>query len=165
MTQKIYHIPESPITFKDSGGDVVLTLQNLGFGAGRISARYDRGAGAQPALYRWRAVIQWENNPAASDYAEIVLSTSNGTLADGNVGTTDAALTAAQKSNCEVIGVVKAEAAAGSTNRISSGTFELYDRYFSIGVWNGSATMNLKNAANVSYIEVTPIPPQIQNNV
>jgi len=163
MSNKVYHAPETPVTFKESGGTAVLTLLNLGFGAGRISARVDRGAGSKPGLYRWRAVMQWENDPAAADYADIVLATSDGTLADGNVGSADAALTAAQKSNCEVIGSVKAEAATGSTDRIASGTFTLLDRYFSIGVWNGSATKNLKNSANVSYVSVTPVPPEIQD--
>jgi hypothetical protein len=162
MPNKQYHAPETTVTFKESGGDVVITLLNLGYGAGRISARVDRGSGSKPGLYRWRAVMQWENNPAATDYAEIVLSTSDGTDADGNVGTGDAALTSAQKSNCDVIGSVKAEEATGSTARKSSGTFTILDRYYSIGVWNASATKNLKNSANVSYVILTPVPPEQQ---
>jgi len=162
MANKIYYSPETVIAFKASGGDVVLTLTNLGYGAGRISAVWDRGAGALPAEFRWRAVMQWEDNPAATDYAEIVLATGDGTLHDGTLGAGDGAMTAAQKSNADVIGSVKAEAATGSTNRISSGSVLITDRYVSMGVWNGSATKNLKNTANVSYIILTPVPPESQ---
>jgi len=163
MANKVYHAPETAIKFSDTNGDIVLTLNDLAHTTGgRISARKDRGAGSQPALYKWRAVMQWEDDPAATDYAEIYISESDGTIPDGNVGTADAALTAAQASNCDPIGQVKAEAATGSTNRIASGLVEIYDRYFSIGVLNKSTTKNLKNSDDVSYVILTPVPPEIQ---
>jgi hypothetical protein len=163
MPNKVYHAPETAIKFSDTNGDLVLTLKNLAHTTGgRISARYDRGAGSQPALYKWRAVIQWEDNPAATDYAELIIATSDGTLADGTVGTADAALTAAQASNCDTLGIVRAEAATGSTNRISSGLVEIFDRYVSVGARNMSTTKNFKNSDDVSYIILTPVPPEIQ---
>ena len=162
MPNKIYHAPETPIAFQESGGDVVLTFKNLGFGAGRVSARVDRGAGSMPGLYRWRAVVQWEDNPVAGEAARFHLITSDGTLADGVAGTADAAITAGQLTNTDLIGLVLAQAAAGSVNNVASGTFEILDRYFSIAVWNASAAKNFKNADNVSKIILTPVPPEIQ---
>ena len=44
MANKIYRAVETTLSFRDSGGDAVLSLLNLGFGVGRVSARYDRGA-------------------------------------------------------------------------------------------------------------------------
>jgi len=63
MANKIYGAIETAVTFKESGGDAVITLKNLGYGAGRLSARYDRGAGSKPRLYKCRAVMQWETAP------------------------------------------------------------------------------------------------------
>ncbi len=160
MANKVYRAVETALTFKESGGDIVITLKNLGFGAGRISARVDRGAGSKPVRYKWRAVMQWEDHPAVADSVSLFLAESDGTVADGNVGTADAALT--QLANLVEFGAVRAEAAAGSTNRIGSGVVRILDRYFSIGVWNRSATKNLKNADNVSYIILTPMPDEIQ---
>ena len=160
MANKIYNATETPIVFTESGGSYVITLLNLGFGAGRISARADKGAGSKPSLYRWRAVIQWEDHPVATEYAEIYLAQSDGTKVDGGVGTADAALTLTQ--NLQLLGIVSAEAAAGSTDRIASGLVEIHDRYFSIGVFNRSAADNLKNSANVSNVTLTPVPAEIQ---
>jgi len=162
MPNKIYSATETAIVFKDSGGDAVITTTNLGFGAGRISARYDRGAGSKPRLYKWRGVMQWENNPVAGEVVEIVLAESDGTLADGVVGTADAALTAGQKMNLGLVGIVRAQAATGSVDNIASGYCLISERYFSVGVWNGSAAKNLKNTANVSYLVFTAVPDEVQ---
>ena len=162
MANLIYYAPQTPVVFSDSDGDVVLTLQNLGFGAGRISARVDRGAGSKPGLYRVRSVFQWVASPAATDYAEIYLAGSDGTYPDGNVGTADAALASTQLNNLQLISVVSAEVATGAANRIGAGLFEILDRYYSIGVFNRSATKNLVNTANVSRVILTPVPPEVQ---
>ena len=137
MANKIYHAPEATTTFQESGGDVAITLKNLGFGVGRVSARVDRGTGSKPGLYRWRSVIQWEDNPVAGEEARIYLVTSDGTLADGVASAYGDAITAGQLTNTDLIGIVKAQAATGSVDNVSSGTFEILDRYFSIAVWKG----------------------------
>lgn len=162
MANKIYAAPETAITFQDSGGTVVLSLQNLAFGAGRISARRDRGAGSQPVVYEWRAVIQFETAPALDEVVEIYLSTSDGTYADGTIGTADAALTSDKRKNLKLLGLVRADTTSVTTDIVASGIVEIYSRYFSIGVWNGSAADNLENTANASKIILTPYPPEIQ---
>ena len=50
-TNKIYMAPGTPITFTGSGGDAVITTNNLAFGVGRVSAQYDRGVGAKAKLH------------------------------------------------------------------------------------------------------------------
>ena len=60
MANKIYRAVETPLVFRDSGGDVVLTLQNLAAGAGRVSAQYDRGDGSKPQYHEVTAVFQME---------------------------------------------------------------------------------------------------------
>ncbi len=162
MANKIYYAPESALTFKDSGGSAVLALQNLGFGAGRISARYDRGAGSKPARYRWRAVIQFETAAVVGELVEIYLAPSDGTYMDGTLGTSDAALTADKRRNLDLIGVVVVDTTSTATGIVASGICYIWDRYVSVGVWNASAGDNLENTANASFIELMPVPDEVQ---
>lgn len=163
MPNKIYGALETPITFRDSGGDVVITLLNLAFGAGRVSARYDRGAGSKARLHEVRAVIQFETAPALGEAVEIYLFQSDGTYMDGTLGTADAAMTSDKRRNGMLIGAVIADTTSTATNIIA--TFQnvpISSRYYSIGVWNASAGDNLENTANACRIIVTPNPDEIQ---
>lgn len=162
MANKIYGATETALVFKDSGGDAVITLQNLAYAAGRLSARYDRGAGSKPRLYKWRAVMQWETAPIVGEYAEIYIAESDGTTADANVGTADAALTAGQVSNLSAIGIVKAQTTDTATSFVRSGYCLISERYFSVGVWNYSAGDNLENTANACSVTLTPVPDEVQ---
>lgn len=162
MPNLVYQAIQTPKTFKDSGGDVTITLINLGFGAGRLSARVDRGAGSLPQMHELRAAIQWETAPIVDETADFFLFASDGTDADGAVGTADAALTAAQKKNGIFIGSVKAQTTSTATDSTASFRFAITTRYYSIGVWNSSQADNLENTSNANRFSVTPIPPEIQ---
>lgn len=163
MANKIYRATETPITFRDSSGDVVLSLQNLGFGAGRVSARYDRGAGSQPRLHKIRGIFQFESAPALGEQIELYLFESDGTYMDGTLGTSDAALSSDKRRNGILIGCVIVDTTSTSTDIVASfSNVPILDRYYSIGVWNGSAGDNLKNTANTSRVIVTPMPDEVQ---
>lgn len=163
MANKIYRASETAITFRDSGGDAVLTLQNLGFGAGRVSARYDRGAGSLARLHKVRAVIQFETAAVVGEQVEIYLFESDGTYMDGTLGTSDAALGSDKRKNGKLVGCVIVDTTATATDIVASwDNVPILDRYYSIGVWNGSAGDNLENTANASRIIVTPMPDEVQ---
>lgn len=163
MPNKIYYAPETTLTFKDSGGDAAITLANLGFGAGRISAQCDRGSGSKPARYRWRAVFQFATAPQVGELCEIYLAQSrDGSVIDGTLGASDAALSSDKRRNLDLIGVVVHDTTSTNTDIVGSGVCYVYDRYIQIGVWNGSSGDNLRNSSNTSYIELTPIPDEIQ---
>jgi len=163
MVHKIYRAIRTPITFQDSGGSYVLTLQNLGTSSGRLSIQVDRGVNSQPTRYKWKGVIQWANNPVLADYVEILLGESDGVLApDTNKGTADVAITANDTGNLDRVGIVRAQAATGSVNNIASGVCVIMDRYFQVGALNRSTTIGLRNTANTSLIIFTPMPDEIQ---
>ena len=163
MPNKIYRATETPIVFRDSGGDVVITLQNLAFGAGRVSAQYDRGSGSKAQLHEVVGVFQFETAPALGEAIELYLFESDGTYQDGTVGTTDAALTTDKRRNGMFIGAVIADTTATATDIVARfKDVPITSRYYSIGVWNASAGDNLENTANASRIIVTPMPPEIQ---
>lgn len=163
MPNKIYRAIETSVVFRDSGGDAVITLQNLAFGAGRVSARYDRGAGSLAKLHKVQAVIQFETAPALGEAVEIYLFESDGTYVDGNIGTADAALTSDKRRNGKHVGSVIVDTVATATDIIASwDDVPISQRYYSVGVWNASAGDNLENTANACRIIVTPMPFEIQ---
>jgi len=162
MANLIYRALETALTFKDSGGDAVITLANLGFGAGRVSARYDRGSGSKARLFHWRAVVQFESAPIVGELVEIYLFESDGTYMDGTLGTSDAALGSDKRRNGKLIGVVVADTTSTATDIVASGMCMVNDRYISVGVWNGSAGDNLKNTANANVVILTPAPDEVQ---
>ena len=162
MANKVYRAIETAIRFKDTDETYTLTLNNLAATTGgRISDRVDRGAGSLPRDYRWKAVMQFETAPVVGEYVEIMLCQSDGTNEDGNVGTPDAALAAGNAANLGVIGIVRVQTTDAAADNIASGVFTIDERYFSIGVLNKTAD-NLKATNDLSWVEVTPIPPEIQ---
>lgn len=162
-TSKIYRAVETALTFKDSGGSAVITLQNLGFGAGRVSARYDRGAGSLAKLFKVRAIVQFETAPIVGEAVEIYLFENDGTYGDGTLGTADAALTSDKRKNGMLIGAVIVDTTSTGVDIVGSfSDVPICDRYFSVGVWNASAGDNLKNTANVNLVIVTPMPDESQ---
>lgn len=163
MANKVYRATETPIVFCESGGDVVITLINLGFGVGRVSAQKDRGAGSLAKLHEVIGVFQFETAAAIGEAVEIWLFQSDGTYVDGTVGTADAALVGDKRRNGTLIGAVIADTVSTGVNVV--GRFSdvlISSRYYSIGVWNGSAGDNLKNTANANRVIVTPMPDEIQ---
>jgi hypothetical protein len=162
-TQKVYLAGGTPVTFKDSGGTVVLSLVNLQAAAGRISAQWDRGAGALPGRYRMRCVfpLQAAHTAVLGEQIEVYLATSDGTDVDGTVGVADAALTTEKRRNLAYVGSVVVDVVAGDAKLTATFTVELFERYVSVGVWNAT-TDDLQNDANASCITLTPYPDDIQ---
>ncbi len=161
MANKVYTAIESPITFKDSGGSAVITLQNLGTAAGRISARYDRGAGSIATWYMCRFTWQLETAGTLGEVVEVYLSTSDGTNPDGEIGTADAALGTDKRRNIKLVGFGFTDQTAAATNMTVSWPVWIPTRYFSVGVWNATTDF-LENTANASVVSLTPIPDEIQ---
>ncbi len=168
MANKVYRAIETAIRFKDTDATYTLILNNLAATTGgRISDRADRGAGSQPRRWRWKAVVQFETAPVVGECVEIWLCQSDGTNEDGNVGAVDAALTAAKAANLQLLGCVVVETtdaydgSTGAYENIASGWCEIDERYFSVGVLNKTAD-NLAAHDDISWVEFTPIPDEIQ---
>jgi hypothetical protein len=105
--------------------------------------------------------MQFETAPVVGEYVEILISQSDGTNEDGNVGTTDAALTAAVAANLDTIGIVRVQTTDADVDNIASGTCLIEERYYSVGVLN-KAVDNLAAHNDVSWVELTPMPDEIQ---
>ena len=164
MANEVLVKPGTPITFKDSGGSAAITLNALGFGTGRVSAQYDKGAGAQEAWFHVHAVIQFDSAPVIGETVEVYIVNHDGTLIPGGLGAVDAAVTVANKRNnlhCPLI-VISAEAATADLNYEATGLAYCPMRYISVMVWNGSAGDNLQATNNINVITLTPLVDEIQ---
>lgn len=161
MPNKIYRAVETAVLFTDAGG-TLLTLSALANASGRVSDRVDRGAGAKAKLHEVRAVIQVNATVVVGTVIEIYLFQSDGTYADGNVGSVDAAFAADKRRNAMFIGAVVADQTAATVDMIA--TFmdvPITSRYYSIGVYNVSGVA-LKTGSASSRVIVTPMPDEVQ---
>lgn len=162
MANKVYTATETAISFKSSGGDVTFTPQNVASAAGRISARWDRGAGSKAGRYKWRAKTKAGAALAVGAQLEIFLATSDGTIVDGNQGTSDAVFSAGDKRrNLQPVGVIEADSTTNGEVQHASGIVWIFDRYISVVWWNALG-QTLTNTAGDHEFILTPIPDEIQ---
>ncbi len=149
------------MTFQDSSGSAVLTLNNLAAATGRVSARYDKGSGSKSRWYMMRCKFEKGVAGVVGQVINVFIFTSDGTNADGTVGVSDAALTTSQALNALSLSQVVVSTTSTNTAITQSFIVEIPERYFSIGVIN-STTGLLRASANTSTISLTPIPDEIQ---
>lgn len=146
-------------TFTDTTGTVAITLNNLAFGAGRISARYDRTVTTKKRIM-WRATVQYNTAPQIGETVEIYLATSDGTNEDGTIGTADAALTSDKRRNLRLLGLIVVDTVSTATDITASGAGPIItDQYYSVGVWNASSADNLQATNNVNIVVLTEVDP------
>lgn len=164
-TNLVYNKPESAVTFTSSAGTVVLTTTSLANGAGRVSAQYDRSTGSKPALYTIQAKMKFAAALAVGAQLEVYLLQSS-VAADvpGNLGTSDAAVSSADKRRnlgAPVV-VINADSTSNGEDQISnSNVVEIYGRYVSIFLWNAGGQALHATGTN-SVVTLTPYPPDIQ---
>jgi hypothetical protein len=161
-TQQVLATKLTPITFKDSGGDAVITLQNLATATGRKAALFDRGAGSKPREYMVTAIMQCESTVVVGLTVDLYLCQSDGTYISGNLGTGDEAFPLVASPNVKLIGSVTTQVTTAKTNFIKR--FEnvtIIERYFAPCAYNLTG-VNLTNTANTCIIIFTPVVDDIQ---
>jgi hypothetical protein len=149
------------------------TPSNTARGAGWQSAIIDRGVGAQPAHYRWRARTKWGSTaPGVGDSVLVFLITSDGTNIDGELGSTNAAIStaanvAALQGNCQQFGAIKASSAT-QQQELASGDLYISERFFGVAFFvntNNSTNAPIDTdttAVSDHFIILTPFPDAIQ---
>jgi hypothetical protein len=162
MANKIYIARETAITFKGSGGDYAITLNNLAAGVARISARADQGVGSKAREFEVRAVMEFETAPVVGNTVDLYLSTSDGIDPDGQEGVADADVGDNESlKNMKFIGSVVVTSTDADHQMTASFIIPIPTRYYSIVVHNKTAD-NLQATANTCWVIVTPIPPEVQ---
>lgn|SRR5215471_5512982 len=159
---KQYVSPGTPITYSDSGSTHVMALQNLLSGTGVYGARHDLGTGSHPAQFMWACSFTLSGTNIVGAQIEIYVSWSDGTYADGALGTSNGTLASADKRrDLKLVGTVVVDQTTSNTTMTASGMAWIPTRYFSPAVWNGT-TLSLQNVANTSSCAFTPVPPEQQ---
>lgn len=162
MANKIYIARETSLLFRDSGGDVALTLNNLATTVARISAQKDLGAGSKAQDYNIRIVVEFETAPVVGESVDVYIATSDGTDPDGQEGVSDADVgDNGSLKNMMHIGSLIVSTATVDHQMTTSFVCRITTRYFSVVVHNNTVD-NLQATANTSWVIVTPIPPEIQ---
>lgn len=154
------------LTWKDSGGDYVITASSLAAITGRGGAVGDLGAWPHARRFRWYLETAWVANPTAGQGLELWFALwDNDTgpaMPWGQVSAADAAVTLAQLQNCMPAGQVIAEAAATSLYS-SGGVVDLPARYVTPILYNNSTTKALAAVGTTpTILRLTPIMDEIQ---
>lgn len=162
MVNKLYVARETPIVWTDSTGDLVLTLNNLAAGAGRVGAQKDFGAGSTSEWYEWRATVMFATAPVVGETVDVYLSTSEGVQEDGQEGEADAALGSTDSlRNMHYIGSLVVTSTDADHDMTASGMCRITTRYVSPVIHNKTAD-NLTATNDKSGFTLTPIPPEVQ---
>lgn len=162
MANKVYVARETPVVWSDTAGDLVMTLNNLATGAGRVGAQKDFGGGSTPEWYEWRLTVQFATAPVVGETVDIYLSTSDGMEEDGQEGEADAALgTTSSLKNMHFIGSLLVTSTDADHDMTASGVCRIVTRYVSPVIRNNTAD-NLKATNDTSEFTLTPIPPEVQ---
>ena len=165
MPNKVYAAPGTVLTIQSSGGDAVITPTSVSNGAGRISARLDRGAGSVPALYRWHCHFKTGASATVGRTLRLYLICSDsatgsagtdGTFSESDQGVSSEDLLL----NGQPISPVRVDqATTGPFN--SSGLLEIRARYVQVAFWNDSAQAMSSTPADFAFT-LTPEPDEIQ---
>ncbi len=162
MANLIYQNEGTVISWKESGGTLVITLKNLGTLAGRQGARHDFGTGARSPRFAWRLGVEFETQPIVGESVRIYAKTSDGTDPDNDDGTGDAALSAEDKlNNLAQIGTLIVDEAIVDVQMAASGLILLPHRYFQPVIWNNTVDA-LQNTDNINVFTLTPVPFEVQ---
>jgi hypothetical protein len=150
----------TPIKFADSAQTPTAVLTMTGAqvtaGTGRISGRYDRGAGAQPALYYWTCTMSLTGTNVVGEVVEWYVAYSDGTNPDGQLGTADAALTTNKRNNLHLAGLTIVDQTTTNTNMTASGYVFIPSRYVQWATWNGT-TLPFQSQTNVHFCLLYPL--------
>ncbi len=162
MPNLVYQNEGTILSWKDSGGTYVMSLQNLATVSGQQGARHDFGVDARSPRFAWRLGVEFETQPVLDEYLGIYAKTSDGTDPDNDDGTGDAAVSAEDKlKNLTRIGSLLVDEAVVDIQMAVSGFILLPHRYFQPVVWNFTLD-NLQNTANINVFTLTPVPFEVQ---
>lgn len=157
--------PGTPITFNDAataGSNYSIDFSATGTGTGKYSDRVDKGAGAQVAQWVWNCQFSLTGANTVGQFIEVYLSWSDGTNADGGIGTTKGSLaTADKRRNLKRIGTVVIDQATSNTIMTGSGQAFIPTRYFSLAYYNATA-LPFQTSTTLHKCTFTPSPFEMQ---
>lgn len=172
MPNKIYQHSEATIWFVPAAAaqaeDFALEMHNIGAGAGRQSAHWDRGTGAIPAVYAWRGFVQFATEPVLGETVDFYLKRSGSSASatvhpDNDDGTGEMAVSAIEKlSNLKYLGSIVVDETAVNVEMATGGTVYITARGGNIVMWNRTADA-LTNDVDENGFMLMPAPDELQD--
>ena len=172
MANLIYQNSEATIWFVPAAAaqaeDYAFEMHNIAANNGRQSAHWDRGVDAVPALYAWRAFVQFATNPVIPETVDFYLKTSGSDASatihpDNDDGTGDIIVSVEAKlNNCHYLGSIVVDEALADREMVASGTVYITARGINIAMWNSTADA-LTNDVDENGFYLTPVPDEIQD--
>lgn len=161
----------TPLLFADSAQteDVTMTLSALAAGTGcttacnRCSARYTKtGTNAKSQKWEMRPHIQLTGTNVISEPIEFYISTSDGTLSQGGIATTDANFDINVKKAFTFVGILPVYQTASNTTMVAAFTdITINEAHFSVCVSN-QTTLPFRTDTAVHGITMTPMDIEVQ---
>ena len=163
MANAIYLVRGTSLLFADTAQveDVAITLSALASGAGRVSAAYDRGAGATVGLWSWRLRWSLTGTNIVGAAVEVYCFTSDNAFEDGDVGTADATFATDKRNNAKLAGLAVVDQTTTNVVMHGSGTILIPTRYFSMGIWNAT-TLPFTTSTSAHGLIMTPLNWEVQ---
>lgn len=153
----------TPLDFGDGVSGRALTMSALAAGSCQYSDRYDKGTDPTHHFYDARIEFRLTGTNVVDTFITVYAAMSDGTRADGGVGTTTAALSSTNLLKAMVL-LGQAIVYQTSTNTqmiMNLGTFEVPTRYVSFVVCNNTALPFQTNTSN-HRLYITPLIPEMQ---
>ena len=165
MANAIYEKTGSSVVFgSEVTDDVDWSTEAIANGAGRQSAQWDRGADgtARPGWYRYRFYTQAQATPTLGATCRLYLKTSDGTHADNDDGTGDAAVSAEDKlRNLDILQPAIVDEAAANIEYSATGIVHITARYVQAVLWNAMGSAVTNDAAETKLV-LTETFPEVQ---
>ena len=163
MSNLVYSAIETAILFADSAQaeDEILTMSALASGAGQYSARYTRSGNSHAGLYKWLLNFSLTGTNIVGATVEVYWGESDGTYADGGLGTTTAALATDKRKNLHLAGLAIVDQTTTNVVMTASGFFWTPSHNITMAVWNAT-TLNFQTSTSLHQFYVIPVPDEIQ---
>lgn len=171
MPNLIYQNAETTLWFVPATAaqaeDYAFEMHNIASAAGRQSAHWDRGVGAIPSIYAWRAFVQFATAPVVGQTVDFYLKTSGSDASatahpDNDDGTGSIAVSAVDKlNNLHFVGSIIVDQAAADIEMVASGTVYITARGVNVVMWNATDDA-LTNDVDENGFYLTPVPDEIQ---
>lgn len=149
--------PNTGISFMSTGGSALFTPDVTTFGAGRVSATFDRGAGAIAMNYKWEAQFQAASGATAGLPVRVYIYSSQYSTSARDYGASDAFIVSeSQFNNFRLLGSVYASNPVANVGPFfASGEVYIAGEFISVGFWNASGQTLAGTVAN--RVTLTPI--------
>ena len=168
MPNKIYIVPETTITWLNTGGTLDCDLGGLAAGAVQMGAYHDMGAASHAEQCRIEMLIDgFDTAPVEGETVDLYLSFSDATDDfDGHPSvqptpTAEGTMTVAQLKNCLRVDSAVVVTTTASDKLKLTAIVRVPSRYVSPVVHNNTADA-LLSTADAHSIKLTPIPPEVQ---